>query len=260
MKKIMLLPLAVIAAHVQALVASPVSSNVVTTTTNPVAHANNGREHLTLSANWNSAADSHGLIICRLAPDENTVAEEAVSLVLTANGTAHLLPAGAALSTNILANLAGTGVAGNYSVSCKAYAMADKTRVLGMGGEKIWDKTLDYGDFTGFAEITYCGWGMSLTAISARFSPRQHPQCHRNEHAHPSGYPLDWMHQPASCGDLRQRLIRRMESTYLCGSAKRDAGKIPRKIESSTAGRAHCLLGELQFLRNRTPLGLEQEP
>ena len=170
MKRFMLLPLAAMTAHIQA---NPVSSNVVVTTTTQLVSANKNQEHLTFNASWRADADARGMIVARFAPSQNTIDEEALSLVLTANGTAQLLPSGAPLSTNLLHNLDASAASG-YSVSYKVFASANKTRVEGNARE-IWENTpLDYNDFTPFTftEVLILGHGLALSSpVNVRFSP-----------------------------------------------------------------------------------------
>ena len=173
MKKIMLPALALMAAHIQA--SSPVFSNLVSQTTLPLAHANNGQEHLSFNLQWTTTEDACGLILLRFAPRSDAMDEEAVSLALTGNGSAYFLPAGAALSTNILDNLQ-SSVANGYSVACKIFVSPNKTRVEGnVQGAGIFDtKILDYNDFSPFTfvEIMHLGHGLALTSpVNVRFSP-----------------------------------------------------------------------------------------
>jgi len=169
MKKLMLLPLAAMTTHMQA--SNPVFSNVVSQTTIPIVSAHKGRESLAIHANWSSTENAYGMIVARFAPSANTSAEETISLVLSANGSAQLLPPGASLPANILDNLEASAE-NAYAVSYRAYAAEHHTRVEGETQE-MWDKTLDFNDFTPhtFTEVLILGHGLSLLDLHARFSP-----------------------------------------------------------------------------------------
>ena len=127
-------------------------------------------QRLVLNLQWQTEAHAKGFLHVRLlSQNPDSATSPALSALLNANGSFAMVPAGRGIVL-LPQNLTAGNAAARHSVAIQLYPSANSTTFRG-DYVATWPHPLETAALSGSVEVVFCGEGMSLATLSARWQP-----------------------------------------------------------------------------------------